>query len=69
MDIFARARAAGAQQRVLLLHGLETLVEARALLAAARIEQARPAPSPHFVPGLPHVTMLELRQVLNSYQD
>ena len=35
--------------------------------AAAR--PAYPSPSPHFVPGLPHVILIELRQALISYQD
>ena len=34
-------------------------------------QQARPAPSPspYFVPGLPHVILLELSQAFISYQD
>ena len=35
-------------------------------LAAAR---SAPSPSPYFVPGLPHVMLIELGQALISYQD
>ena len=30
---------------------------------------ANPSPSPYFVPGLPHVILIELRQALISYED
>ena len=53
---------------VLILDGLDQ-VQTPAKAKAPVARPANPSPSPHFVPGLPHVILIELRQAFISYQD
>ena len=63
------AVATGSQIEVWVVCDMPSAVPTAGMVGVRTMARPAPSPSPHFVPGLPHIMLIEWGQALLSYQD